>query len=530
MCAALVAFFAAGAQTLNEGVKLIDAMRYDQAREMLNKLLTAEPGNTDIYYYLGDISRKVDDAGAARTYFNAGLEKSKDHALCTVGLGQLLLDENKAEEAKLMFTKALVTSKRKNARVLLYIGESLTQAAGAGKDLAMAETVLNEALAIEKNNPDIYIALGDLYLEKEDPSLPVKNYELALTKDPKYAKSYLKKGNLYSRARTPEAYQIAVETTKKGLEIDPDYAPLYAQMAEIYSLTRKYDLAKENYVKYLSMVNNDLYARVRYASFLYLSKDFTKTIEEINNIHKTDSSRPFLYRLLGCSQYETGNYPEGLLNMEKFFVKQTNPAKIIFDDHKYYGLLLIKNGKDSLAAESFKKGLSMDNSKTELYSELGNVYKRMKKYNDAIAAYQTRLNAKENITDYYSLGQTYVFAAKTDSNRYDSAIFCFGKVTSMKAEWPFGYYWLARTYTQKESKKELKNASPNALDNYKKFIEMTKSDEGKYKKEIVEAYSYIGNLYHDKSMKSECIEQWKKVLELDPENKQGLQFKKFYKF
>jgi len=314
------------------------------------------------------------------------------------------------------------------------------------------------------------------------------------------------------------------------LEIDPDYAPLYAQMAEIYSLTRKYDLAKENYVKYLSMVNNDLYARVRYASFLYLSKDFTKTIDEINNIHKTDSSRPFLFRLLGCSQYETGNFPEGLMNMEKFFVKQTNPAKIIFDDYKYYGLLLIKNGKDSLAAESFKKGLAMDNSKTELYSELGNVYKRMKKYNDAIAAYQIRLAAKENITDYYSLGQTFVFSAKADSNRYDSAIFCFGKVTSMKPEWPYGYYWIARTYTQKESKKELKNTSPNALDNYKKFIDMTKTDESKYKKELVEAYSYIGNLFHDKGMKGECIEQWKKVLELDPENKQGQQFKKFYKF
>jgi len=193
MCAALFALYAAGAQTLNDGVKLIDAMRYDQARELFNKLLAAEPNNADIYYYLGDISRRVDDAITAKNNFNTGLEKSKDNALCNVGLGQLLLNENKPDEAKTLFNKALETSKRKNAKVLLYIGESLTQASGAGKDLAMAETLLNQALAIDKNNPDVYIALGDLYLEKEDPSLPVKNYELALTKDPKYAKSYLKK-------------------------------------------------------------------------------------------------------------------------------------------------------------------------------------------------------------------------------------------------------------------------------------------------------------------------------------------------
>ncbi len=516
-------------QTVTEGIKMIDAMKFDQAKTVFNNLLKSEPTNADLYYYLGDIYRRVDDANSAKLNFDKGLEISKENALCNVGLGQLLLDENKPEDAKTFFNKALEISKKKNAKVLLYIGEAYTQSE-KNKDLVQAESLLTLAQTIEKNNPDIYIALGDLYLEKEDPSLPIKNYELALTKDPKYAKSYLKKGNLYSRARTPEAYLIAVETTKKGLEIDPDYAPLYAQMAEIYSLTRKYELAKENYVKYLSMVNNDLYARVRYASFLYLSKDYVKAIEEINNINQIDSSRPFLYRLLGCSYYETNNYAEGMINMDKFFAKQTNPSKIIYDDYRYYGLLLQKTGKDSLAIESFKKAMALDNSKSELYSEIGNNYKRNKKYNEAIAAFTYRLAIKDNITDNFALGQTYVFAAKTDSTRLDSALACFKKVTDMKADWPYGYYWTARTYTQKDIRKELKNAGPDALTNYQKFIDMTKADEAKYKKELIESYSYIGNLYHEKGMKTECIDMWKKVLELDPENKQANLFKKFYKF
>ncbi|MBI3233749.1 MAG: hypothetical protein HYZ42_06860, partial [Bacteroidetes bacterium] len=255
-----------------------------------------------------------------------------------------------------------------------------------------------------------------------------------------------------------------------------------------------------------------------------------KTIEEINIINQIDSSRAFLFRLLGCSQYETGNYVDGLMNMNKFFEKQTNSNKIIYDDYRYYGMLLQKNNKDSLAIESFKKAIALDNSKTELWSEIGNIYKKQKKYNEAISAFNLRLAAKENIGDYYSIGQCFVYSAKNDSTKYDSAINAFNMVIKLKSDWPYGYYWLARTYTQKDAKKDLTNASPEALNNYQKMLEIMKSDSIKYKKEIVEAYSYTGNLYHEKSMKTECIDIWKKVLEYDPENKQALQFKKFYKF
>ncbi|MSQ78488.1 MAG: hypothetical protein EXR21_02260 [Flavobacteriaceae bacterium] len=516
------------AQTAADGLRQLDAMQYGNAKNTFANLQTEEPNNVDYFYYLGEISRLIDDPAAAKAQFEAGLTKNPNNALCMIGLGKLELDNKNLEAAKVHFNKALELTKTKNAQVLLFVGQSLISA--DVKDLDMAEPLLKKASELDKKNPEVFLALGDLYSERNDAQLPIKNYEEALRINDKYAKAYMKKGLLFARARTQEAYQTAVETTQKGIEVDPDYAPLYAQMAEIYSLSKRYEKAKENYVKYLSMVNNDLYARVRYASFLYLSKDFAKCVEEINAIQVVDSSRIFLYRLLGCSYYETGDYPNALKNLDQFFEKQKDPKKIIADDYRYNAMTLSKSGKDSLAAETYKKLINMDPSKSDYWVEVGNIYIKMKKYREAIQAFKAHSAIKENVNDYFSIGKAYYNMTKQDSTCHDSAIAAFKKVTEMKAEWPVGYYWLANATFSKEAKKNLKDVSGDVKDIYEKFIGMAKADSVKYKRELVPSFNYLGNYYYEKKKLPEATAACKSLLALDPENKNGLSLKKALKF
>jgi tetratricopeptide (TPR) repeat protein len=519
---------AVSAQVPDDGIKQIDALKYDEARKTFTNLMAQEPTNADYNYYLGEVTRLGEDMTGALKLYNDGLGKNPKNALCLVGLGKSELAAKNLEGAKGYFNKALEYSKQKNVTVLLAISEALIDA--DTKDLGMAETLLNKAKDINEKNPEVYILLGDLFAERNDPQEPIKNYEMALSLNPKYAKAYMKKGLLFARARTKEAYQIGVEATQKGIEVDPEYAPLYAQMAEIYSLTKQYEKAKENYVKYLSLVNNDLYARVRYASFLYLSKDYTKAIEEIQLIHQKDQSRPFLFRLLGCSYYETGDSIKALENMDLFFTKQTDPKKIIFDDYKYYGQILSKLKRDSLAIESYKKALIVDPSKTELYGEMATVYSRSKKYTEAIGAYHTKLAAKDFYYDNFLLGKAYVFGAKTDSTRWDSAIATFDKCIQQKADWPYGYYWKARSYVNRDGKKDQKTSGDEAKLLYTKMLEITATDSLKYKKEQMEAYNFLGQYYYFRKSNAEAIEEFKKVLAIDPNDKTALEAKKVLKF
>jgi uncharacterized protein (DUF2236 family) len=58
---------------------------------------------------------------------------------------------------------------------------------------------------------------------------------------------------------------------------------------------------------------------------------------------------------------------------------------------------------------------------------------------------------------------------------------------------------------------------------YDKFVELTGGDTEKYKKDLIDVYSYYGYYYSVKKDKAKSDEYWNKVLQLDPNNKYAKQ-------
>ena len=56
---------------------------------------------------------------------------------------------------------------------------------------------------------------------------------------------------------------------------------------------------------------------------------------------------------------------------------------------------------------------------------------------------------------------------------------------------------------------------------YEKFINLSSTDTSKFKKELIEAYSYLGYYFFIKNDKASSLENWLKVYALDPENAQA---------
>lgn len=545
--ATMMILFVASAQTLQQGILETEALKFAQAKQTFSALIQQQPSNADLNYYLADVYLLAGEEDQAEKTLVEGIAKNPENALCIIGQGKLKIAGKNLDQAKADFAKAATLTKNKNAKVLLYIGEALVT--GQVKDLDQAEIYLNKALELDAKDPNINLALGDLWLERKNASKPIENYKIALEKDSKCLKAYLRKGRLYASARTQESYMVAVGTIQEGLMIDSTYAPFYSEMAYLNNLAKNYTKARTNYEKYLSIVGDDIYARVKYAGFLFLTKDYQKSIDEISLIHQKDSSRPYLFRLLGYSHFELGvsyNKPEdtakakqeyikGLYEMDKFFAKQTNPEKIINDDYKYYGLLLIKIGKDSLGCNYLNKAVdrinalnNADSKKeyelereklTDIYSVLAESYMKNKKYKDAIRVLNNKVAIKQSANDYFTLGRADIYAAKTDSTRQDSAMAAFGKVIELKPDNPLGHYWLARTKSEKDPKVKIGDAKPH----YEKFLEIIDSDtirykkEG-YKKEIVEANRFIGFYHFYLGKKEDAIPYFKKVLAIDPKD------------
>lgn len=527
ICLLPAALVHVSAQSLQDAIKLTESEQFEKASDIYVSLIQREPTNGDNYFFYGenyfkeeiiDSSFKAIDLDSARIFYQKGMSKSPGNPINYVGIGKVLWYEGKSADAKKQFYDAvqIISPTNKTAsftphqKALVYmkIAECYTKA--KNKDLQEAINLLNKALKIEPNNPDIYILIGDATLEQNpgDASQAIGQYKKAYDLDKKSCKALLRIGQLYNRARNlPEA----IKNYDQAIAVDPNFAPAYREKAEVYYRGRQYDPAITNYKKYLDLNSGSISANVRYASFLFLSRKYNEAIAAIQTIQKQNTSIIFLYRLLAYSYSEVGNCTDGLIAIDQFFLKAT-PKKILASDYEYNGKLLSKCGKDSLAMEKLRIAIKQDTSKTELYGDLGKALVKMKKYPEAIDAFNKKIKAGKGVdaNDYYSLGLAYYY-----SKQCDKADTSFMQITILRPDILIGYLYRAKANTclDPDSKKGL--AKPF----YEEFISKMKPEElEKNKSGAIEAYEYLG--YYSMLQKdygnAKCM--YSKLKEIDPTN------------
>lgn len=195
-------------------------------------------------------------------------------------------------------------------------------------------------------------------------------------------------------------------------EIDSTNASVYKSYGELWSLAGKYQLARENFRKYLALSGNNIGAQVSYVGSLFKTREYEEAISVIQEIQKIDDSRNYLNRIAGYSAYDKKNPDYELANqyLSKFF-SNANPSSITARDYLYYGRTLIKLKKDS---SSIAKGVdlvykSYEMTKDEnLISEIGDSYMYIEDYNNAIATYNKKVAAgTASPNDMLQLGKAY---------------------------------------------------------------------------------------------------------------------------
>ena len=263
-------------------------------------------------------------------------------------------------------------------------------------------------------------------------------------------------------------------------------------------------------------MNNNCSARGRYAGFLNQAKQYKESVEAATEALVCDPSNAYLYRYKGYSQYESGDYANGLQAITSFFDKasQNMNVKIIPLDYEYRAKLYSKNAQDSLAVLDFKKAMELQPEKLELNTDIASSYRKMKKYPDAIAAYKVKIaSGKPSANDYFGLGQSYYYSK--DFANADSA---FSQIVISQPDLPLGYLWRAKANVQLDPK----NEKWAAKELYELFISKVKPEEReKSKKDLMDGYNYLAAYY---ASKKDCVNtklNLQKVQELDPANAQA---------
>ena len=503
------------AQTLQDGMKAMDNENYYSAKKIFLALIVKNSTNSEALYYTGKAFYILDQKDSAKIFFEKGITTNPKLSLNYIGLGRFYLDQGNVTDSKTNFDKATSIS-TKDIRTLQLIGEAYANVpTKSNKDNLSAEdaiSILEKAKLLDKKNPTTFLLLGDAYVSKWDGAgQAVTNYEYAAqyAQSTLAAQAYCRIGMLYAKAKN---YNEALNGFQKSISVDSLFAPAHREQAELYYQSKQYTKARDSYKKYMSLADATIDNQSRYASFLFLAKDYENTISMINNVIEKDSSNFILSRLIAYSYYEEGKYKEGLDNIDKFF-KQIDSKKTLASDYEYYGKLLEKNGFDSLAIINLNKCMNMDSSKVEFHSNIAQMYYKKKKYGEAAHEFELKMaKMKPNVQDYFQVGKCYYY-----DEQYSKSDSAFIKVTELSPSSQVGFLWRGRCNSNIDST----GTQQLAKQYYEKCIELASVDVTKNKKDIIEAYKYLGWLSIQNDKDKEGIDYYKKVLELDPADEQA---------
>jgi tetratricopeptide (TPR) repeat protein len=507
--------------TIKDGLRALDFEKYELAKNIFTQLTNDEPNNPENFYYLGQAYYGLLDYASAKSSYEKGIAAKSDYGQNYAGLGELLLESGKKDEAINLFNKALSFSKKKqdyytDMKLVAVVASSMVNT--ETKLLDEAEQLVRKQYEFDKKNYDFLIAAGDVYLERNDGGMAATFYERAIAVDPNRPKAYSKVAVIWLRVKNLEAAQ---NDLNKAFEKDPVYAPALKYQAELYVAQRNFSKAKEFYQKYLDNSEPSTANKIRYARILFYAQEYAEALNQINDILQKDKSNLQLLRLKGRAIAELNEnkvnieqVKEGLEALELFFSK-IEPEKLNAFDYIALGKLQFKSGNDSLAINTLSTAIELNPNLNQVYLELAKIYTGKKNFEKAVASYEQYFEkaTKPTIVDYFLYGKAAYFGkmyAKADS--------AFQKVAELNKSYSDAHYWRGNCLSGLDPDFKTDDAKLS----YEKYIEMVGSDPAKIEKakgQLVTAYSYLGYYYLNKDMNAKAKEYYKKVLELDPTNK-----------
>ncbi len=189
--------------------------------------------------------------------------------------------------------------------------------------------------------------------------------------------------------------------------------------------------------------------------------------------------------------YKEKEYQKVIISGLKLFNEKSNDAQIVY----LLGLAFIHLQKFLDAEKYFEILLSLKKT-ADIYYTFGNLKKKLKKYNEAVIAFEMAIKLNPNFSEAYNnLGTT-----KKIVNEKDQAILYFKKAVSLKKNNIQALINLSSIYKENNNINDL-------IIIYKKILDI---DKGNIKTlyNLGSAYLFLGNI-------SKGREYFEKVLELD---------------
>ncbi|MEN8202952.1 MAG: tetratricopeptide repeat protein [Bacteroidota bacterium] len=291
----------------NELARLYLALTFDtkaEREEELIKIYKLNPTSFQANYYLGKLYNETGLHSRAEYHYKKALARSPNDKHVMKELGDLLISQQRMEEAELVLSG-------------FNVGDTLPQAYFFQAKIAAREGNTEDAiqlysLAAEKsynNYPEAYLNLAVLYKEQQEKEKAIENYRNAIKARPHYSLAHYNLALLYTEM---DSTRRAIDCYKESIRFDPDAVKSW------YNLGRIYDKQEDSYK-----------AIDAYRNALSIQPDYTRAMLTLANaylkIENYQTATDQYLRLLAIYP----NYSKAWFNLGLACTRQNMPGKAI---------------------------------------------------------------------------------------------------------------------------------------------------------------------------------------------------------
>ncbi len=361
--AALMAGQTLMAQSLGDGLKFFYYDRWTSAKNVFEKLVTANPADADATYWLGQVLIKKNKIGDAKALYQKALQASPNAALLMVGMGQItMLEGGSVDLAKNQFEAALNLTKNKKGndpKILMAVGRA--NAFGESKigDQAYAITKLQEASALLPLDAEPLDLMGTCYLKQSagDGGNAVTKWMEAKTRNPQYARAEYRIGKVYLSQNNTE---IFLQKFNNAITMDPTFAPAYLELFDYYKY-RDVNKAKDYLDKYLANTDESCETKFFNAEYRFRAGKYQESLDLAKAMEASCGAEfPRLNLLFAFDYDRLGDTVTSKASMDKYIAKE-DPSKIVTESYLFASKVYSRFG-DSTAFVMFDRAVMYDTS------------------------------------------------------------------------------------------------------------------------------------------------------------------------
>ncbi|MBM3404103.1 MAG: tetratricopeptide repeat protein [Bacteroidetes bacterium] len=218
-----------------------------------------------------------------------------------------------------------------------------------------------------------------------------------IAKDSSNADLYRERAELYYEARDLD---LALTDISKSLRLYPSNVPSLIVLADIYLLSGKPDNSIEALRKAMALEPGNAEATLKLAKLYLILKDYPQTFEIINGAIKQDKINPEAYYIRGIALLETGDTIRAVKDLQTTVSQDQDHYNALIELGDLYAIK-----KDPVAADYFRSATKVRPDRPEPYYMLGMFYQETEKFDEAIQVYKQIISIDKGFKNaYYNTG------------------------------------------------------------------------------------------------------------------------------